>query len=483
MKGVNQKKHVELIETTRNGIPTFRLLCDDKLMAEFFDSWAYKLAKKQKYRTVRTYCYQVCTFLNYIYEVVEQNGDLTTLLLMDAIDSFESYLAFGVDSESEMASNAAKALGSKNLSGSSIETHVAAVNRFIDASEELRKGLMQLEGAGYINNTVTSSLPLTISRYEATTASVKAAIKANSWLAGCISGGYKKIKRAGLKAKAKPSMLAHTDEYGGDEKAFPIDKFRELIDATDCLRDKVLWCMMAASGIRFSEATTMFIGDVAAHNFGEKKLLVIDPDTRRNELKKYLTEGQINRLPHKGRASPETFLIEPFASMLWNYLDQYIQEQRELEKRGRKPVIHPFIIRNLTNGNPMVNSYQSLLERFQAAAMKATKEVYGFHSLRHMYGYYLMNYCPNPNPRSDKPFGLEESIVQSYMGHKDPKSTKRYARLDYKMLEVTMATANMLRMENPFFSVNNVQITHLEQQLEKLKNKQIILQGNRDQTQ
>ena len=140
--------------------------------------------------------------------MVEQNGDLTTLLLMDAIDSFESYLAFGVDSESEMASNAAKALGAKNLSGSSIETHVAAVNRFIDASEELRKGLMQLEGAGYINNPVPSSLPLTISRYEATTASVKAAIKANSWLAGCISGGYKKIKRAGLKAKAKPPFIS-----------------------------------------------------------------------------------------------------------------------------------------------------------------------------------------------------------------------------------------------------------------------------------
>ncbi|MGO2285538.1 hypothetical protein, partial [Pseudomonas lundensis] len=37
--------HVELFETTRNGTPTFRIICPDHTMTEFFDEWAYQLAK------------------------------------------------------------------------------------------------------------------------------------------------------------------------------------------------------------------------------------------------------------------------------------------------------------------------------------------------------------------------------------------------------------------------------------------------------
>lgn len=59
------------------------------------------------------------------------------------------------------------------------------------------------------------------------------------------------------------------DEFGGDEKAFPIDKCAELIDSAPSLRDKVLWSLTAASGCRISEALNMLKDDIV---FKEKEL-------------------------------------------------------------------------------------------------------------------------------------------------------------------------------------------------------------------
>lgn len=470
------KTHADIFETTRNGRPAFRLLCDDQLMEDFFDSWAYQLSGKYSYRTVKTYCYAVCQFLNYIMEIASQKGDLTSYLLMDALDSYESFLAFGIDSESEIASSAARSLGSRSLSGSSIETHFAAVNRFIDESENLRIALMQLEDTDYISSSTASSISLPVSKYEATPSKVKAAIKSKSWLAGCISGGYKRIKRSGLKPRSKASIVAHTDEFGGDSKAFPIDKCRELIKCANGLRDKVLWSLLAASGMRISEALTIFIDDIVidTHDPRRNKILIVNPETRYKELIRYIPEKKIKKLSHKGRTTQETFLIEPFASMFWRYLDEYIQDERKKERKRVKVAGHRFLFKNMKDGTPMPLSYQSVFDRFNEAAIKITGQSYGFHSLRHMYGYYLANHCPNPNPTKDKPFGLNERLVQNYMGHRSIETTKQYARMDMKMIEVTLAAVNMIRMDDPFFSVTNVRIKHLESQieeLEKLQNK------------
>lgn len=60
--------HVELFETTRNGTLTFRMICPDHTMTEFFDEWAYQLARAKAFKTTRTYCYAVREMLNYIHQ-------------------------------------------------------------------------------------------------------------------------------------------------------------------------------------------------------------------------------------------------------------------------------------------------------------------------------------------------------------------------------------------------------------------------------
>ena len=464
--------HVDMFETVRGGRKTFRLISADELQNTFFDNWAYQLSRKLKYKTVATYCYAVKTMLNYVSEVAFQNGGLTPDLLADALETYESFLVFGTSSSTEMVRKAARVLGDRNLSGSSVVTNFAAVNRFIDASETLRRGLIELEQRGAITTASLSGFSLKTTVKIAAPEKVRSAIKANSWLAGCIAGGAKRIKCAGLSPISKPSELAFTDEFGGDELTFPIDKCVELIKKAPSLRDRVLWSLIAATGCRVSEALTMLVSDVRPNtkDHGNSTVVIVDPATRRHVLINYISEEVINQLPHKGRAHAETYMIEPFASMFWIALAEYKQEEREKEKSRLVPVSHKFLFRNLKNGDPMPLSYQTVYERFTKVALKVTGEAYGFHSLRHMYGYYLVNHCVNPNPNSNRRYGLDLHRVQQYMGHSVISTTKRYARQDAQMLHATLAAINLAKLGGGPRSVREARIAYLKDELSLLEN-------------
>lgn len=464
--------HVDMYATVRNGRKTYRLLSADELQNTFFDNWAYQLSRSVKYKTLSTYCYAVKTMLNYVAEIAFQNGGLTSSLLADALQNYESFLVFGTSSSIEMVRKAARVLGDRNLSGSSIVTNFAGVNRFIDASEMLRKGLIELEERGVITSASLSDFSLRTSVRIKAPPGVRSALKSNSWLSGCIAGGARRIKRAGLSPISKPSDLAFTDEFGGDELAFPIDKCVELIQKAPSLRDKVLWSLIAATGCRVSEALTMLMSDLRPNtkNHENSSVVIVDPATRRHVLINYISEEVINQLPHKGRAHTETYMIEPFASMFWIALAEYKQEEREKEKSRLAPVCHKFLFRNLKNGDPMPLSYQTVYERFKKVARQITGETYGFHSLRHMYGYYLVNHCVNPNPNGSRRYGLDLHRVQKYMGHSDISATKRYARQDAQMLHATLAAINLARLGGGPRTVREARIAYLTDELSILEN-------------
>lgn len=468
--------HADLLPTTRDGRRTFRLLSNDPIQNQFFDNWAYQLSRKLKYKTVRTYCYAIKVFLNYVAQMALQEGGLTPMLLVYALDNYESYLVFGTKSGSEKVVRAARVLGNRNLVGSSIITNLAAVNRFIAASEQLRAGLLELEAHGLITSNALSGFSLQQCVSIEAPGNVRAALRSNSWLAGCIAGGAKKIKRAGLSPASKASDIAYTDEFGGDELTFPIDLCMELIEKAPSLRDKLLWSLLAATGCRISEALTMLSKDIvlSTSSLESNKVLIVDPASRHNVLLKYLSEEQINQLPHKGRQHSETFMIEPFASIFWITLAEYKAEEREKDNNRAFPARHGFLFRNLNTGNPIPFSYQAVVERFQKVALEVTGKSYGFHSLRHMYGYYLVNHCVNPNPRSNRRYGLDLHLVQKYMGHKSPDSTKRYARQDALMLQVTISAVNFSRLNGGPETVREARIAYLKNEISILENQALL---------
>src|SRR5690554_297520 len=326
--------HATLNKAHREGRTFYQLVCKDEHLCNFFDSWTFSLAKNKKHRTVRAYANALKRFVNYFIEAENQlGGSITNVELHIIIENYESYLAYGSESEIPLISNIGKAVPPGKLSGATIEQAIVALNKFIEASENFRISLLQLQEAGYINNDKLIGGGV-IEKYNTASSGkhLNKAIKESSWLAGCINGGVKKVKQAHLKPRNKPSQIIVTDEFGGDDKTFPFDLAKDLIESAPNLRDKLLWSLIAASGIRISEAQTMFEADVVIQRSSKpgnlqnsprvisKKVFVIDPDTRRPELIRYLSENEINDLPHKGRDLPDTYLIEPFASMFWRYL-------------------------------------------------------------------------------------------------------------------------------------------------------------------
>lgn len=455
------QKHASTIKVVRNGKATFMLLCDDSFLSEFFAHWAYELARRYHFNTVKAYCSDVRILIDFVLEMAYLLGGLTAQVLNDAFECFEDFLVFGEQSENDLVRKIAKSLGANPISGSSAARYITSANSFLDASERMRVGMLELRRVGYVSQDYLSVFPQRITYASDAPKSISAALKQSSWFAGCISGGVRKIKYKGLKPKSKKSQVAYTDEYGGDEDAFPIDKLVELIESASCHRDALIWSAGGAFGPRISELLTMLVQDVIPPTDGvEGKVLIIEPSARLNILSKWLTPIEIDRASHKGRDTPATYLIEPFASHFWFNYAQYRLEVLDFERRSPFAVKNDFLFKTLLDCRPLVGSYQTVYDRFREAAFKVTGRYYGLHSLRHMYGYYLANFCPDP--KRPGYFGLDIRVVQKLMGHKTLKATLRYARKDARMLEATISMINSIRMQRGGFSVAKVRVEHLE---------------------
>ncbi len=466
-------KKAFVCEAERNGYKYYKLICNDHYLCDFFDHWSYQLSCKKSFRTVKIYSQGVEAFINYLFEAEEIFGSLDVYGLHDALESFESYLVFGSNSDSKLAKEVATRLrNGETASASTVNTYFAGLNNFLEKSENFRSTLLSLQLRGVKTAINPTDVPLSLYEQIDTPDNIKRAVKESSWMSGCISGGMRRIKKKHLAISAPKSTVIFTDEYGGDEKTFPIDLAKELIDSAPNLRDKVLWSLIAASGCRISEAQTLLKRDIKidiSKMDNEitviKKIYIVDPDTRKEELSKFLTETQINSLPHKGRTPPDTYLIEPFASIFWKTYDEYLADEIKKSKKRGLTVDHGFLIRLVPTGEPAIDSYQTLYDTFSAAAKALTGNTYGFHSLRHMYGYYLKNFCPMGNGK----FGMELKDVQKYMGHGSISATGRYARDDVIKLNSAMGAMNMHRNRMPNFNIRDAKIKYLESEIERLK--------------
>lgn len=448
-------KNLCLVKSRINGYETFRLICNDSTLADFYDDWAYQLAKKYSYNTMNTYCHAVASFLDYIFEISSIYDALTPQLMIRAIDSYESYLVFGTASTSDLAKAAAANLKPTSHSGSSIVSLFAGINSFIDASENFRVSLQYLEDDGLIDSQRTSEVPLFDAGTSIAPQIIRKKIRENSWLGSCIKGGAKKLKNKSLSPKVRRSSVIYSDVDGGDKDTFPFDRGSSLMAAASNDRNRLLWSLIAATGCRISEALTLLIDDI---DLDKRKISIVPPVQRKNTMAKYLSDIEINRFSHKGRNTNETYLIRPYDLIFWKTLEDYMESWY---KRGAD---HRFLFQK-KNGKPYVRSYRSALADFQKASKTITSRNYGFHSLRHMYGYYLKNWIPN----TDGGLGFSLTQVQSYMGHESIESTKRYARDDAMKLRATISYSSMLHDQQRFISVKDQKIKELEAEIDRIQ--------------
>jgi integrase len=432
-------KNVSLVETRLHGKQSWRLLDPDGHPVRAFDVFA-KTLERRSVNTRANYCRWLAEFFDYLFEAsvwtpAGQDGSVSEDALVEVIEAYDEYLVLGADSGKAISRRINETLPSPRISNRSSSTKHAAVRNFLRLSERVRIQMLELTRLDVGSTNIDEQkLLFGIGEQRNLPSFQRRALVANSMLAGVIAGGPKLIEEGILPTTLPDIAYEH-------ERAFPFDKVADVLRHLTTYRDKALYAFCAASGCRISEALQLLWEDIDTK---AQTVRLVDPKSR-SSCQSYLalTPEERDRLVWKGRATPLTLLIDPFATMFFEMLAAYMRH--EYIPHGR----HGFVFQYAGGGKQgtpyffaAASSRNGVLNR--AIKLAGVEHVEGPHSFRHMYGTYLLNYFPRP----DGTYGLPLGIVQKLMGHRQAKDTAKYARYDRDLLEAELMYANMMLFSN-----------------------------------
>ena len=419
-------------DTTRNGRKTWRLHTLQGHEVEAFTRFA-EHAQSYNPRTEKRYMEVVGRFLDYLYEAGVFGDSPPTIRRLNAIiDAYPNLLRDGSEltarrireqsmpaADDGWLADTATALNWTPLKSSSFSNTLAGVNHFLSLSESLareeleRATLLGLEHAGQPQGLIRALQgTVTMSSREVYR------MRQNSML-----GSVAKYVSNGIRRPSRIRTAAQNFQADTQNKDFPLEYIEPLIEAATSWRDKALWLLLAASGIRTSEARNLLLEDIVA---AEQKVYVLDPEGRRCRP----ASSVLNEPRFKGRAIAATYLFPPLRQWFFEALEQYLNlEYVPTADRSLFQYVEPN-----RRGQSLANASDTALGKaFKKAAARAGVPLpfdggeYTPHSLRHLYGVYMLNDYPL-DPAAGR-FGLPITDVQMLMGHKNLSTTQKYARV------------------------------------------------------
>lgn len=363
--------------------------------------------------------------------------------LNDAIEAFPLLLRDGSDGlllrieaqgsrpEDAWLVAAARALAWKRLQPGSFSNTLAPVNKFLVQSETLAR--QELERARLLGlpsdqpehliRAISGSFDL--SRHEV------ARMRQNSML-----GSVAKFAPRGIRRPRRVALPGDNPQVDSRYLDFPIDYLLRVVDAATSWRDKALWLLLAASGIRSSEAKNLLLDDL---DFDSQRVFVVDPSKRRFSLPLVLKDDP----RFKGRTMALTYLFPPLRQHFFHALRKYLEHEYVPSFQPGQPQFVFQYVEPCRRGQALVNCSDTALNKpFKAAVEKVNvplpngKRAWTLHSLRHLYGVYMYNDYPKDPTRGR--YGLDIVDVQMLMGHVDVKTTTHYARRKHERLMVKL---------------------------------------------
>jgi integrase len=477
MENEKQLKNVRLVKTCRDGHDCWDLFHLEKNGKEwkdpYFDFFSEHLlpgggSGADAWNTRYNYTQQSAHFLDFMIEAVnwqveQGQDDMTGAALSRLIRKYPKFLAEAEDSGDTLVAEVARRLNATSCAYTSQTVYLAAVNKYLDLSEDFNATMRDL-CIRDVNDiplySETDLFPEVVGKVELCSHE-RIALNKKSMLAGVMSGGAR-MKRL---AKLKPIRTAVKDDA---EKELDLEEFylqdhfpfelapRLIMDGFISLRDKALFCLVMACGCRLHEALLLTWQDI---DTGRHLIRLRSPHKKSlGEFGGFFQNmAEISALPWKGRATERTALIEPFKTHFWRLLSAY-QNSKEFTLTNSHTFVFQ-VIKGKTKGTPLVMSDQS---NVAAAMVKACHRI-GIaprrpHSLRHMYGVYCLNFIP----WDDGTFGMGLLAVKDLMGHASQESTQRYAIPDTQL--------QMMRQKISFGSISGFTVnTSGEFRLEMMK--------------
>jgi integrase len=423
-------------EASKAGARTWTLVHGD-LAVSSFSTFCERNAG-YAYATQKRYAEAVSLFLDYLFEGGVFDDPVTSSYLNSLIDAYPALLRDGSETlaariESSVGSSeqhlrlakVARALGWRPMAPHSFANTLAAVNRFLRLSEMLaREAYEKAQALGL----PTSGLGL-IKALEGTTVLSRhevAAMRQNSML-----GSVAKFNPNGIQ-RARRLTAPRTQAQISRDLDFPLEWLPALIENAGSWRDRALWLLLAAAGLRISEAKNLLIEDI---DLAAQEVFVLNPASRRFPVP--AADARIHRF--KGRAMAVTYLFPPLRQQFFSALEQYLRHEFvPAYKPGEPPYLFQYVEPKY-RGRPLADASDSAnAQNFKRAVRRAKVPLphgapeWTPHSLRHLYGVYMVNDYP-VNPALGK-FGLELVEVQMLMGHKSIRSTEHYARSKLRRL-------------------------------------------------
>ena len=348
----------------------------------------------------------------------------TGLYLNRVLLMYPSFLAEGHRSPSQFVSTVAHQLGFEGLARSSTGRYLSTVNNFLKFNNKEWISQQAINEQFELDTFVSEeNLIEQLGKVKSLKKSEKSALLRKSMLAGCISGGPKKITRPHL-SMPKRFGRPQDPDHRFYKKCFPIDKILDLIKNASSYRDICLFSLMAGTGIRTSEAMQLRFDDVLV----DEESVEILPYADRIQVYDDITDRQITELAFKGRTTKDVLFLSPFKEIFFEHLLNYLDKERD-----RFSPSHEFLFvtmsnnaRGLTWFDKDSTSHNRTFKEAQRRIGIEEKDLYSLHSLRHFYGTWLRNYQPN----GEGGFGFPLGVVKKHMGHKFESTTEGYSLPD-----------------------------------------------------
>ena len=441
--------HVRKEDSNEFGQQSWALYDPTDVPISVFSEFCRKL-NGLKYATRLRYTTVVARFIDYLYEVKVLGGHpVTRAVVNDAIDYYMALLRAGDrisltvgkreraryaegDQVREDALRAvARRLEIKPLATSSWDNTLAALNRFLRLCallEREAKEMALLKGG--IDRTLVAEAewdygPLlkAVDGVTSFTSEEVHHLKHSTMLGGVIRFRGTDLSRP----KGLRKSFRQQSQVDVNSLDFPQPHFQALLAKATFWRDRALWTLLYASGIRRSEALNLQWCDL---EFTAKEVFVLDPDLVRYG-RDVPPEERERRF--KGRTVSWTYLRQPYRDWFFEYLRRYRREEYRLPMDDNDYVFQYLISPHF--GRPLYEATDETLNSAFTSTVKRAripgppihrKYVWTAHSLRHGFAKYMLNDFRVPG--QDRP-GLTEAEVQLLMGHKDIESTRKYAKL------------------------------------------------------
>lgn len=403
-------------------VDAYRIFCEEMI--------GYPLATRKRYAEA------LSSFLDYLYEA-NVFGDIPVsaqyinsvfnaypLLLRDGSEAIAAKVRLHIKEAPHQLwlAEVAEALNLRPIAPNSFSNTLAPINRFLRRSERLsQEELERATAFGILHQGTSQSLINALAGASKLSSIEISRMRQNSMFGNVVKFVGKNIKR--------PNRIVSKEVKGLSNERyldFPFESIKPLIDAATSWRDKSLWLLLAASGIRTSEARNILLDDI---DFERQEIYIFDPKCRRYSLPGYCAQDK----RFKGRQLSSTYLFEPLRSMFFQALQNYLNLEYIPTGSPNNPRYLFQYMDHLRRGQPLVNASDAAMGKsFKKAIATANipipfgRKDWTLHSLRHLYGVYMLNEIPINSENNI--FGLDITEVQMLMGHKNINQTKHYAR-------------------------------------------------------